>query len=70
MNLMDLVRALRDGEGELALAMVVLLGLTPEQFDRVIKISRLREEMIEIEKELERLIMLKASMMEAEKEEA
>jgi hypothetical protein len=36
----ELLNMARNGEGELLLAFAVLLGLTPEEIDRIIKTSR------------------------------
>ncbi len=39
----ELQRALRQGEGQLALAWVILLGLSPEEVDRAVKASRVEK---------------------------
>jgi hypothetical protein len=46
----EVMKAIKNGEGELALAIVVLLGLTPEEVDKLIKLSR---ETLESEEEKE-----------------
>jgi len=50
---MDVLEALRKNDVKMALALVILLGLTPEEVDKLIKASRTVDLEAEEEKEEE-----------------